>query len=507
VKVRRRRLPRRSGEELIMGPFQSPVRRAVVLPALAAAALAVVLSAAGRTAPGARSDDPRFDKLASLVEQKMKELNVPGVALGVIAGDQTSVRGFGVINADHPLPVDADTLFQIGSISKTFTGTAIMRLVEMGKVDLRAPIRRYVPDFRVKDEQASREATVWHLLTHTGGWEGDVFEDVGAGDDALAKYVAGMATVEQIAPIGAVWSYNNAGFAVAGRIIEVVTAKPYEAALQELVLDPIGLKRTFIFPGDVMTMRFASGHGVEDKGPVVQRPWPIGRYAHSMGGVIATAPDLLAYARFHMGDGTGANSARVLARRTLDDMHRAQLTKQGSDEEMALTWHVATIDGARQISHGGATVGQQAFLGMIPARKFAITTLTNSARGSRLYRDVVRLALSEYLGLRDTDPTPLAAQPDPAPYIGRYSRPFADVVIALENGRLAAQAIPKRGFPNAQAPVPPPGPKTPIAFHGPDRVIVTEGPQSGGLMQFVRGPDGRVGWVRAGSRIHRRTAQ
>src|SRR5262249_56495017 len=116
--------------------------------------------------------DACFDALASLADAKMKEYGVPGVAVGVVADGATTIRALGVTNVEDPLPVTAHTVFPIASISKTFTATAVMRLVEQGKIDLRAPVRTYLPDFKVRDEAASRDVTVWHLLTHLGGWEG-----------------------------------------------------------------------------------------------------------------------------------------------------------------------------------------------------------------------------------------------------------------------------------------------------------------------------------------------
>lgn len=91
----------------------------------------------------------------------------------------------------------ADTLFQVGSITKIFTGTVVLRLVEQGKLRLDAPVREVLPGFRVQDETASQGATVRTLLTHMGGWEGDLFENPGDGDDALARMVERMAALEQ----------------------------------------------------------------------------------------------------------------------------------------------------------------------------------------------------------------------------------------------------------------------------------------------------------------------
>jgi CubicO group peptidase (beta-lactamase class C family) len=454
--------------------------------------------------PGLRSQatDPEFERVAAVVAEKMKEYQIPGVSIGIVRDGVVSTRGFGVTSVEHSLPVTDGTLFQVGSITKTFTGTVLMKLVEQGQVRLDAPVRTYLPDFAVRDAAASRDATVMDLLTHMGGWEGDVFEDTGSGADAVAAYVAGLRGVEQVAPLRTVWSYNNSGFVVAGRIIEVVTGKSYEAAVDEMLTTPLGMKNTFITPGDVMTMRFAVGHNGSPKGPQVAGPWPIGRYAHPAGGVISTVRDLLTYAQFHMGV---TSVPAVFSTDTLRRMHDTVLTKQGSDEEMAVTWHVTKGGGLRRVGHGGATVGQQALLTFVPERKFALALLTNAASGARLNQDVARAAMKEYFGIEDRDPTPLATQPDLAPYAARYGRTYADVVVSVENGALLVQTIIKRGFPNASAPVPPPGPKVPYAFYAPDRAVGTSGPQKGTRIDFIRAPDGSVSWIRVSGRIHRRT--
>ncbi|HEX3868380.1 MAG TPA: serine hydrolase domain-containing protein, partial [Gemmatimonadaceae bacterium] len=159
----------------------------------------------------AQSSDPRFEALVRLTEAKMKEYGVPGVALGVIHDGTQDIRGLGITNVEDPLPVTAHTVFPIASISKTFATTAIMRLVEQGKIDLKAPVRAYIPDFRVRDEAVSRDVTVWHLLTHLGGWEGQV-SGPDRGTETLKNFVGSITDLMQEAPPGAAWSYNNAGF-------------------------------------------------------------------------------------------------------------------------------------------------------------------------------------------------------------------------------------------------------------------------------------------------------
>ena len=136
-------------------------RRRLMASAASALALAPWLARAqGATGAPVASDktaDALFRELDDRIEAAMKRYQVPGVAVGVWWQGREHLRGFGVTNVDHPLPVDADTLFRIGSTTKTFTATAMMRLVEQGLVDLAAPARKYLPDFETLRRSRRRE--------------------------------------------------------------------------------------------------------------------------------------------------------------------------------------------------------------------------------------------------------------------------------------------------------------------------------------------------------------
>src|SRR5439155_8237614 len=136
----------------------------------------------------------------------------------------------GVTRVYDPLPVDKNNVFNIGSTSKTFTATALMILAERGALSLDDRVQKFLPDFKLADPEAARNVTIRHLVTHTGGWDGDVSigVDQGWGDDALAGAVALLEESEQQAPLGEIWAYNNSGFQTSGRIIEVITGKPFE---------------------------------------------------------------------------------------------------------------------------------------------------------------------------------------------------------------------------------------------------------------------------------------
>lgn len=467
--------------------------------------------------------DARFEALATLTEAKMKEYGVPGVALGILQNGVPTARGFGITNVEDPLPITAHTVFPIASISKTFATTAMLRLIEQGKVDLNAPVRKYLPDFRVRDEAVSRDVTIWHLLTHTGGWEGQV-SGPERGTATLENFVGSIGDLMQVAPPGAAWSYNNAGFSIAGRVIEVVTGQSISRALQDLVFTPLGLEHAGTTAGDFIVNRFAAGHTTRNGVPTLQRPF-VPSSSITAGGVGLDITDLLTYARFHLGDGT-TNGQRVLSRASLELMRTPQLRKQSTDDDMGVGWHLRTMNAelrpeARSgnptvgpihtASHGGTLAGHILLLEIVPERNFAIAMLTNSNVGWRLIQDVEREALKSYLGatyalnqgiahrgLVETLPSyePLARQPDAAPYLGTYARPSNTVVVHADGGKLFVQEHQNSGRL---------GFDWPVSFFGPDRTVVMDGPEKGQTIEFVRDAAGKVNWVRVTGRVAVRT--
>jgi CubicO group peptidase (beta-lactamase class C family) len=472
---------------------------------LVLAALALVSSN-----PAAQtSSTPKFDAIVALTEAKMREYQVPGVALGILDNGVLSMRGLGVTNVNEPLPITPDTVFPIASISKTFAATMMMRLVEQGKVDLQSPVRKYLPDFKVRDEHVSRDVTVWNLLTHSAGWEGQV-SGPERSDDTLRNFTATvMPDLMQISPLGsaqskppaAVWSYNNAGFSVSGRVIEAVTGKSINRAIDELIFQPLGLKHAGTTAGDFIVHRFAAGHISGATEASLIRPFSPS-VSVTAGGVGLCIDDLLAYAKFHLGDGTAPSGDRLLTRASLELMRTTQLPKQSTDDDIGLGWHLRNVGPLRVAAHGGTLAGHILLLELVPEKNFAIGILTNATNGWRLIQDVEREALKSYhgatfpknhaiahRGLVETLPNvePLATQPDPAPYVGRYLRPMNAVSVRVEGGTLIVQELPNNGDPR---------PPMPIAFFGPDRAVVTTGNDRGQTIEFVRDANGKVNWVR-----------
>jgi CubicO group peptidase (beta-lactamase class C family) len=472
------------------------------LSALSAAALG-----SGRVnAQTQAGSDERVDEIAALITAKMAEYRVPGVGFGLLENGEQTLRGFGVTSLDDPQPVTADTLFTIASISKTITATAVMRLVEEGRVDLRAPVRTYLPDFHVLDEETSRTVSLWHLMTHTPGWEGQLSTE-DRGTESLAQFVSvTMPTLPQLARPGEVWSYNNAGFALTGRIIEAVTGRSIHDALRELVFTPLGLSRTFTRLTEAMTFRFSLGHRDRENRVDVIRPWQT-TSSTTAGGVMTSVAELMRYARFHLGDGTTAGGVQYLSPARLELMKTPQIRKNSTTDDMGVGWHLRPVGGVSTVAHGGTLNGHCLLVQLVPSRQLAFTVLTNHQDGWRLVQDVERAVLQSFAGVSLTPgqaighrgvneamtghAQPLSVQPKINEYLGVYRRtPLSPVEVRSRGDRLV---ITGANQPDAR-----------LVFYGPDVAYALDGSYLGTPYEFVRGNDGAVRWIRLNGRIARK---
>ena len=256
-----------------------------------------------------------------------------------------------------------------------------MRLVAEGKVKLDAPVRQYVPELQLADEQSAKTVTILHLLNHTSGLDWRVDVDSGEGDDALAREVAKLAELKLIAPPGTRASYSQAGFDLLGRIIEKVTDKTYEQAVASLLFEPLELSHSFFSRDDVMTRRFAVGHNRDENGKLsIARPWKHWRSNNPGGGLASSVVEPDCWARFHLGDGHSKNGTLVLPAEVLHQMQEQTVTLRGSSlgDAFGICWFLREVDGVSTIGHGGSANGQFAELLIVPALNFAVVSLSNS---------------------------------------------------------------------------------------------------------------------------------
>jgi CubicO group peptidase (beta-lactamase class C family) len=440
--------------------------------------------------------------LAQLIRKQMKATGTPGVAVGVMHRGRAYAQGFGLTNIEAPADVDTETLFQIGSTGKTFTAAAVMRLVDRGDLDLDAPIRRYVKNLKFRDEDVTRRVTLRHLLTHTGGWAGDFFEDEGRGDDALDRYIGRLKEVPQLTPLGETWHYNNAGFTLAGHILAKATDMPYEQAIMELLLDPLGMTNSVYYLEDALVRRVAVGHIADGKKQTRIARWWGMRALAPAGGMVSDVIDQLRWAWFNLGDGRAPDGKRLLKKSTMRQMQRPQAEAGNLADHVGYSWLLEDVDGVRLVSHGGTTVGQLSAFSMVPEMDLAVTSMTNSTSGRSINRSVVGWVLKNYAGVERTPPVPgPATEEDLLRYEGSYVDAFQRIEISLEATarRLEARIAPLDS--GATGPLPKP---FRIALVDEDRAVQTTGELKGLRIEFLRDKGNRVAWMRFGGRLYRR---
>jgi CubicO group peptidase (beta-lactamase class C family) len=446
-------------------------------------------------------------ELRAFVQEQAERFAVPGVSVGIFHDGQEQYAYHGVTSVENPLPVDESTLFQFGSTGKTFTATAIMRLVEQGRIDLNAPVRAYLPAFRLRDEDVASRVTVLHLLNHSAGWDGDMMDDTGNGDDALTQYAARMERLQQLTPLGSAVSYNNSALSLAGHVLATVEGKPFEQAMEELIFKPLGLN-CFYFPNDIMTRRFVVGHNRLPDGEIkVARPWAIPRSANPAGGISSNARDQIAWARFHMGDGRAPDGTRLLEPETLRHMQVATVDCFGNaiGDQCAIAWWLKRVGEVTKVSHGGTTNGQHSLFAMVPERQFAVVSLTNCGpNGPEFNEALEKWALKTYLGV-DVPEEVAADRPESelAAYVGRFETIAAVCYVRVRGGGLEADMEPKAEFlAELHEEAPPPEPPIPLGLiPGGDRYVVTDGPAKGMTGYFRRDAAGNVDAVHLGGRL------
>ncbi len=338
-----------------------------------------------------------LQELPVLLKRAIRRHQVPGASIAVLRNNRiVAEAAAGVLNLDTRVSTTTDSVFQIGSISKTLTATLIMQLVDQGKLDLDTPVQHYLPEFRVADPGISREVTARHLLSHQSGIDGDFFVDSGRGDSSIEQLLTMATMLPNLFPIGAMHSYCNFGFALLGRIIEVLCNRSFDQVLKERIFEPLGMDHALSLPEDTLRFRCAIGHVPSSRRP---NHWYVTRTPYLSFGQKAagstpsmSAGDLLKFARMHMHDGRNEKGERILKSGSVKAMQRrairVQKHTQNAIRGWGLGWFLMDWDGTRLYGHDGATIGQFAFLRILPDKGLAIALLTNGGDAKALYEEL-----------------------------------------------------------------------------------------------------------------------
>ena len=455
--------------------------------------------------------------LSEVVRYAAEKFGIPGLSVGVWADGAETYAAHGVTNIEDPQPIDRNTLYATGSASKPFAATALMHLVAQGKVELDAPVRRYIPELTLPNEEWTAQITVLNLLSHTAGLDWRLIVDTGDGDDALAEFIAQLTGLEQFAAPGTRASYSQVGFSIIARIIEKVTGLTFEQAVETIVLEPLGLTNTLYALDKIMDRPAAWGHNADENGElVVAREWKDNRANNGGGGVASSVADLLRWARFHLGDasvvvGPSADGAEVLPDEVRRQMQvpTVELRSSTLGDAFGLCWFIKDIAGLRTVGHGGSGNGQFIEFLFVPERDFAIVSAANAGpAGIPCNQEIVRWALEHYLGVAEKNPEPEPYDAARAQEIaGAYENDAMTFTIATDGTGLSLEVLIRPKI-RAASEVELPADYPPFTFgllpgEG-DEYIVTDGAMKGQRGFFSRDENGNVVGVDLAGRLFTR---
>ncbi|WP_396657244.1 serine hydrolase domain-containing protein [Microbacterium sp.] len=449
-----------------------------------------------------------FDELDELIIQSMRDGGIPGAAVAVVHDGVEHIFTHGVMSVDAPAPVTADTLFMIGSTTKTVTATALLSLVAEGRLDLDAPITDALPELRLGDPAALAALTARHLLTHTGGFEGDIPDDEADwARDALARSVADYAELPQYAAPGASFSYSNAGFRLLGRLIEVLDGTDYDLAARRRVLEPLGMADSFFLPWEVATRPHVAGHEVQEDGSAaVVHTWGLGRSALPEGGLVSSITDQARYVRFHL-DGTVPGGAAA----PVSPQQRREMQERHADgavpfDAVGMPWLLVDQYGTTAVTHGGNIAGiQRSTMTLLPDERLGVTVLANSGAGGALGAAVDEWCLRTLLGrVPDAARTPgERSAGELALYCGAFDAGTWGIELTEEGGMLRSAFFFTQPGDDDERVLPPP---LLLTFTGADEVVRPEAPQTV-FARFERDDAGRVVRMKTQGRTLRRMAR
>jgi CubicO group peptidase (beta-lactamase class C family) len=338
--------------------------------------------------------DPDFAAIDKFVETEMGAQRIPGLALGLVKGDQiVYLKGYGIADPIERA-VTPQTPFIIGSLSKSFTALAVMQLVEAGKIELDAPVQRYLPWFRVADEKASAQITVRHLLNQTSGLStktGRSFQGNGdTSDTALEQAVRKLSAAELTEPVGAVHQYSTINYSVLGMIVQTVSGQSYESYMQEHIFEPLQMNHSFTSQAEAQPKGLASGYHYAFGIPMAVE-LPYNRGLLPAGYLISSAEDMAHYLIAQLNDGNYKNTA-LLSREGMLEMHNSAVPTGATDTSYGMGWFVGPVNGIHAIHHQGETFNSHANMILLPENQWGIVVLINGENSMDLIFGPARMA-------------------------------------------------------------------------------------------------------------------
>jgi len=376
--------------------------------------------------------------------------DAPGAAMAVSHGGERVEAATGVLDVDTREPVTRDSLFPVASVTKPWTATLVLQLVDEGLVHLDEPVRRYLPEFGVVDPGASDVITVRHLLAHTGGFAGDIFTDTGSDDEALARYLVHLRdAATQIHPPGAIFSYCNSGYCVLGALVARLRGGTWESAVRARLADPLGADHIALSPADGARFAVASAHlSPEGSDAYAAVPgWQLPRSNAPAGSVMYAAPrELVRLGRMMCAGGDGVLSTGAVAAMCAPQVPVPGVRGRGP-RHWGLGLAIFDWDGTAAVGHEGDLPGCSAAWWVVPAHDLVIAVAVNSATAiGGVVDDLVVPLVEELTGVRvpaRAVPPAVGPEVDNGRYVGTFAAPLADYEVTADGAALTIVTTPK----------------------------------------------------------------
>jgi CubicO group peptidase (beta-lactamase class C family)/D-alanyl-D-alanine dipeptidase len=444
------------------------IRRAFAVLSLGFAAL-FPLGVSAQDAQPPREYAAVADQLERLIEREMRLQGLPIVSIALV-DDQRVVwsKGFGVVDSATRRGAGPQTVFRVGSVSKLFTDVAIMQLVEQGKVDLDAPVTKYLPGFHPHNPYG-KAITLRQLMSHRAGLvrEPPVGSYFDSTSPPLAATVASLNRTTLVYPPESHSKYSNAAIATVGLVLERVSGAPFPQALSKAVLEPLGMMTSGFAPTSGLTQNLAPAEMWTLDGRTFAAPtFQLG--IAPAGSMYTTVTDLARFISALFADGRGVNG-QLLKRETIAQMWTPQFPRPGEQSGYGIGFRVGTLDGHRSVGHDGAIYGFATTLQALPDDKLGVIVVTTRDGANAPVDEIGEAALRGMLATRAARTGGVAVAGGPVPsadstsavspararhLVGRYtprSSPAREIELAHRGTGLAVLPAEGGGIPELRA--------------------------------------------------------
>ena len=359
-----------------------------------------------------------YDAIDAYIEGQMHRLNIPGAALAIVEGDRiVHLRGFGRARPGGEAP-SPRTPFYIGSLTKSFTALAIMQLIETGKVELDAPVQRYLPWFRVADPWASAQMTVRHLLNQTSGLPMLLgmanLDDFDSRPGATERQARALSTIKLTRPVGSKCEYSNTNYNLLGLVIEAASGESYSDYIQQHIFDPLDMSHSYTSKAVAQKNGLAMGHRYWFGHPFPAPNLSIPPSSLPSGQLISSAEDMAHYLIANLNGGRYCGM-QILSEAGIEELHRpaAEMREMGfSLGYYCMGWISQVTGKSRIVSHGGIVPDFGAFMALVPEQKKGMVLLFNANHAMmKVTYDEVGMGAAQRLARELPSPLRLGAAP------------------------------------------------------------------------------------------------